>query len=346
MMSSLPPRLQVPLRAIDEAAAALWKQTCTDQDIRVFHLSAYKLWLQTTIQSDLLKGAERLRGSSTKHINQRIKNFIRFTFSSSSDTADETRRERRISLRQLNHSSLALCGLTYTINEIETMRGQCFAFIIKNIANFIQIHGLSIRLCSRSITTAMGDCANMMTDDPDRLEVLINSCYNASYLSAIAASEFFGNTNFLDVQGSQSEAIHQGPVFCQLGTGPGTGQIPNASAADENLRRAKNPFYRHTQATNDILDYVMGPRLSAAIYSSRQWKSEREIRMARTDCIAITIPVDSRRDALISIWVGRTIAFDIKDDLDCQSSTLLTTTRQQLSSGIPEEHCLLSDWRY
>ncbi|KAI8944339.1 hypothetical protein F4801DRAFT_585534 [Xylaria longipes] len=310
--------VQELVAVVDATKDSLWKQLCPAQDIKVFLQSTTKLQIQTTVQHDLLAGLDRLRKSCNQQNDQRIRNLVKFAFNCCSNTASDRRRERQLSLRRLDHSSLILCGLAYTVKEMEHMEGQCFAFLIDNVASFTELHGLSTHLCRENIAKVVGSCIAVKTDDPAAYKAFIQSYSNAWFCSPRA-----DNSDFPAQGGPHSEAIQQGPDVSRLGAGCITSQTSNASEAAEESRNAMGALYRYTEAAKDTLD-VLGPNLSAAIHNSRQWQLEEEQRMSRTHCVSMAIPEDPQQDVLISIWVGQEMGFRISEDLGLQFDSKLT----------------------
>ncbi|RYC65161.1 hypothetical protein CHU98_g1031 [Xylaria longipes] len=344
--------VQELVAVVDATKDSLWKHLCPAQDIKVFLQSTTKLQIQTTVQHDLLAGLDRLRKSCNQQNDQRIRNLVKFAFNCCSNTASDRRRERQLSFRRLDHSSLILCGLAYTVKEIEHMEGQCFAFLIDNVASFTELHGLSTHLCRENIAKVVGSCIAVKTDDPAAYKAFIQSYSNAWFCSPRAANSDFpaqvkedseperqsesdgnypsnniayvaGNSNISAQEGPYSEAIQQGPDVSRLGAGCITSQTSNASEAAEESRNAMGALYRYTEAAKDTLD-VLGPNLSAAIHNSRQWQLEEEQRMSRTHCVSMAIPEDPQQDVLISIWVGQEMGFRISEDLGLQFDSKLT----------------------
>ncbi|KAI0552558.1 hypothetical protein F4679DRAFT_581461 [Xylaria curta] len=290
-------------RSFSDAADALLRQPCTAEDIEAICQSAKKHQIQFSVQNALIKGANVLRESDTKRINQRATNLFNLAFSSSETTTNETRRGRQASLRQLDIPSLILCSLAYTITDIKKIEDPCFAFLIENVASFIQLHGLSHYLYCKNIADLI---RGFFKKSGDQRFISIMQSYYVVYNSTET-----DEPNFLAQGGRQTENI-------QLSPRPSVGQASNTPETAENSQNEMGHVNWYSEAAKSSLDDVLGTHLSAAIQNSRQWQSKEHLRIPSTDCVLMSIPEDREGDAIISLWVDREMASQIRNLLDFQ----------------------------
>ncbi|KAM4062518.1 hypothetical protein HRG_011239 [Hirsutella rhossiliensis] len=76
----------------------------------------------------------------------RVKHFIKFVFGPPSRAKD-----RQLQLRELDCTSLKLCGLSFTVREIIEMDQQEFDFLVAKLASFAEVHNLAFLLCRDDI---------------------------------------------------------------------------------------------------------------------------------------------------------------------------------------------------
>ncbi|KAI1746319.1 hypothetical protein F4680DRAFT_442593 [Xylaria scruposa] len=297
-------------QSFNDAADALLKQPCTAEDIEAICRSAKKHQIQFSVQNALVKGADVLRGSDVKRINQRATNLFSLAFSSSEKTANETRRERQASLRQLDIPSLILCSLSYTITDIKKIEDPCFAFLIENVASFIQLHGLSSHMYCKNIADLI---RSFFKKSGDQRFISIMQSYYVVYNSTEA-----DEPSFLAQGGPQAENIQQVPGVSQLSTGLFAGHASDTSETTKNSQNEMGHVNWYSEAAKSSLDDVLGIHLSVAIQNSRQWQSKEHLGIPSTDCVLMSIPEDREGDAIISVWVDREMASRIGDLLDIQ----------------------------
>ncbi|KAI1735214.1 hypothetical protein F4680DRAFT_453122 [Xylaria scruposa] len=181
MSSSQPPQPRKPtlqdiLKGIDIAYFVL-EQIGTEMELYQFHQASHKLNHQTNVQYHLLEGFKKLKKTRGPHISHRIRAMIKFIFDGSDKVRHPNERDRQLSLRQLDYCSLVLCAFAYTPEEMITMVNGCFNFLLKNVAIFIQVRGMSPHLCDVKFSAAVNRCAeNIMTDDRPRLLEIVNAC--------------------------------------------------------------------------------------------------------------------------------------------------------------------------
>jgi hypothetical protein len=114
-----------------------------------------RLQVQVTVQQALERTAKILRDHPGDKLlpNQlaiRVKHFIKFVFEKT--TRDQ---ERQRLLRGLEFNALKFCGLCYKIKDIIELPAARFDFLVENVNNFLQLHGLSRYLYRDDINKAV-----------------------------------------------------------------------------------------------------------------------------------------------------------------------------------------------
>lgn len=137
-----------------------------------------RLQTQLEVQTVLLSTASLLREHpSNKPLpNQqatRVKHFIRFLFESSTRGKD-----RQMRLRNLDCTSLKLCGLSYTVREVIELPSRVFDFLVENIGDFVDRQQLSLLLCRDDINKAV---LSDVDPDDDELFKSFVACSSPSF---------------------------------------------------------------------------------------------------------------------------------------------------------------------
>jgi hypothetical protein len=140
----------------------IWNLRTPGVDFSKLFESVSKLQTQLAVQTTLLCTERLLREHPSdkplpNHQATRIKHFIKFVFEANPrETTKQNRLRKR--LRNLDCSSLKLCGLSYTVREILELPSEIFEFLVENVASFIESSQLSLHLCRDDINkVVLGD---------------------------------------------------------------------------------------------------------------------------------------------------------------------------------------------
>lgn len=157
--------LQEIERNLDKVSEDLWG--CDDLD-DVFdgmleRLS--RLEAQLHVQKSLQKAAKLLREHPCDDVlpNQlatRVKHIIKFTFG-----ATTSQKERPIRLQKLDCNALKLCGLTYTLKQIQELPAAQFDFLLTNVTVFVHHYRLLQHLYRDDIEKAIQSRFDPGNDD-------------------------------------------------------------------------------------------------------------------------------------------------------------------------------------
>lgn len=151
--------------SLDKVGEDLWIYDEPDLVIDGVKQRLSRLQAQAKVLTSLQTTANILRQqSSDKPLpNQqaiRVKHFIKFVF-------EKTTRgnERHMQLRKLDCNVLKFCGLAYKIKDVLELPTAQFAFLVENVADFVQRRHLSQYLYRDDIDKAVNSKLDPEDDD-------------------------------------------------------------------------------------------------------------------------------------------------------------------------------------
>ncbi len=151
----------------------LWRGDGSEPPIDRLRDITSELLTRLEIQNVLLLTAKLLQSCrSDKQLpNQqatRVKYLVKFAFER---TTRGNVSERQLRLRELDCTSLKLCGLSYTVKELVEMSSPLFDFLVAKLPSFVEIHDLSLLLCRDDINKIVR--ADYAPEDMEKFEAFI-----------------------------------------------------------------------------------------------------------------------------------------------------------------------------
>ncbi|KUL81318.1 hypothetical protein ZTR_09580 [Talaromyces verruculosus] len=294
----------------------VWRLDITEIDVQNLLDSVSRLQTQLEVQGVLSTTETLLRSHPSdkalpSHQATRIKHFLKFVFEKISAESS-----RNMQLRNLDCSSLKLCGLSYTVREIVELPSRTFDFLVQHVSDFVQSRGLSLLLCRDDINkVVLGDF------DPQDDELFKKFLTEHIELRlAQRKRQQISSTPGQDATGFSPSTVHESheqtlPVKRTRTEGellPSTDEqiLPlKRTRTGRLLQREDGIPGRQIQYMYSKTPLAKIPRfyelLPEAMESSSQWEMERRLSESTTDCITTMVPTDPQLDMSITMWVGQ-----------------------------------------
>ncbi|KAL4801669.1 hypothetical protein BDV18DRAFT_148524 [Aspergillus unguis] len=283
----------------------IWTLRTSEVDFSKLLESVSKLQTQLTVQKTLLCTEKLLR----EHPNDkplpnqqatRIKHFIKFVFEA--NFREPTKQKQ---LRNLDCSSLKLCGLSYTVREIIDLPSEVFEYLVENVASFVERSQLSLPLCRDDINkVVLGDF------DPEEEEV-----FKTFLTTHIALRLALRRSQQHTTPSNYSADIEPSSVISQKEQGDDQVRPQKRMRSKEQDTQAgmgREIQYMYSNAPVYLIPHL-GDLLAEAIRSSHQWKVERALGESKTACLTTIIPKDPTQDVSINLWVGAEAGHQLND---------------------------------